>query len=223
MGEIMEVGNIGELAAGFGSGALNFAIIIFSICFIGGVLFFATRLYLKWKQYNEFNCVVWEVDKFGQKMESGDKAGIFIDPKTKNKRFFMKKANVGLNPDNVPYMPTTSKGFFSSNKTVYLLKEGLKNFKYIIPNISNPEITLSVGEEDINWAINDYERQKRLFDTNKLLQFMPYIAIAFVSIIILIIFIYFFKDFAVLKDVAIALKEAAQAMAQASSGTTVIT
>ena len=43
------------------------------------------------------------------------------------------------------------------------------------------------------------------------------------TLIILITFIYFFKDFDVLRDVAVALKEAAQAISQANSGTTVIT
>lgn len=212
--EIMDLMNID--LAGVGSSVANVAIILFSIVFIGGICVVATLMYLKWKKYNEYKCTIWEVDKYGQKNESHDSAGIFIDPKTKYKRFFMKKAGVGLNPDKVPYVPS------GASKVVYLLKEGLKNFKFIHPNITNPNITLSVGEEDVNWAINDYERQKRLFDSNKLLQFMPYIAIAFVSIIILIIFIYFFKDFAVLKEVAVALKEGAQAMAQASSGTTVI-
>jgi len=201
---------------GMGSGALNFAIIIFVMMVIGAVLILATKIYLKWKQYNEYSITIWKVDKYGQRTESYDSAGVFIDPKTKIKRLFLRRNNVGLNPDNIPF---TSAG---SKKVVHLLQTGLKNFHYINLHIENPKVTLSVGEEDVNWAINDYERQKSLFDTNKFLQYMPYIAIAFVSIIILITFIYFFKDFDVLKDTAIALREAAQAISQANSGTTVI-
>ena len=40
--------------------------------------------------------------------------------------------------------------------------------------------------------------------------------------IILIIFIYFFKEFGVMKDVAVAFADAAQSLAQARSGTLVM-
>ena len=43
------------------------------------------------------------------------------------------------------------------------------------------------------------------------MQYLPFMMLAFVSIIILVMFIYFFKEFDTLKDVAIALKEAALA------------
>ena len=202
--------------AGAGSSALSIGIMIIiglmTVSIVGGGLY----LYFKWKRYKEFNCVVWERDGFGQLTQTSDKAGIFVDSKTKNKRFFLKKFNVGLSPDNVPYLPSSN----GQPKTVYLLRTGLKNFQFITPRVTAEGITLSVGEEDVNWAINSYERAKKMFNSDKLLQYMPYIAIAFVSIIILVIFIYFFKDFAVLKDMAIAMKEAAQAMHPvAASGT----
>jgi len=186
------------------STALNIGIMLLGGLLFCGIVGGALWLYLKKKRYSEYKCVVWERDGFGQLNETYDKAGIFVDNKTKNKRFFLKKANVGLNADNVPYIP-------SKRKIVYLLRTGLKNFQFIKPNISNPSINLDVGEEDVNWAINAYDRQKKLFNQNILMQYLPFIALAFTSIIILIIFIYFFKDFSVLKDVALALKEASQA------------
>jgi len=190
--------------AGVADTALNIGIMLLGgllACgLIGGGLWF----FLKQKRYKQYKCVIWERDGFGQLTETYDKAGIFVDKKTNNKRFFMKKANVGLNPDNIPYIPGKS-------KIVYMLRTGLKNFHFIKPNVSNPTINLSIGEEDVNWAINAYDRQKRLFNQNMLMQYLPFIALAFTSIIILIIFIYFFKDFAVLKDVAIALRDASLA------------
>ena len=191
--------------ASIGGTVLDIAIMIFSGLIGCGIIGGGLWLYLKQKRYREYKCVIWERDGFGQLNETYDDAGIFVDKKTNNKRFYLKKANVGLNPDNVPYIP-------SKRKIVYLLRTGLKNFQFIKPNVSNPGITLSIGEEDVNWAINAYERQKKLFNQNVLLQYLPFIALAFTSIIILIIFIYFFKDFDVLKDVALSLKEAAQAM-----------
>jgi len=202
--------------AAIGGQALNILIVVISILIVGAFVIVLTLLYLKWRRYQEYKCVVWEEDGFGQLNENIDSAGIFVDAKTKNKRFFMRRANVGLNPDNVPYIPTRG-----GKKVVYLLRTGLKNFTFIKPRIKQT-LTLQVGEEDVNWAINAYERQKRLFNQNVLLQYMPFIALGFVSIIILIMFIYFFKDFAVLKEVAVSLKEAAVAMAQAKAGTVVI-
>ena len=201
---------------GVASGALNVGILIGVILIVGGGLIGLTLLILKWKKYSEYKCVIFEKDGFGQLKYKVDKAGIFVDSKTKNKRLFLKKHNVGLDPDNVPYL-SGAKG----SKTIYLYQTGLKNFHYIRMNVSD-HFDITVGEEDVNWAINAYDRQKKLFNQSLLMQLMPFIALAFTSIIILIIFIYFFKDFAVLKDVAIALKEAAQANAQASSGTAII-
>jgi len=185
--------------------ALNIGIMVLSILIGGGFLGGSLWFYLKQRRYKEYKCIIWERDGFGQLNETYDRAGIFVDKKTNNKRFFLKKANVGLNPDNIPYIP-------GKTKIVYLLRLGLKNFRFLHHNPKGDGMELIVGEEDVNWAINAYERQKKLFNTNMLLQYLPFIALAFTSIIILIIFIYFFKDFAVLKDVAIALKEAAQAM-----------
>lgn len=190
---------------GVASGTLNVVIMILSIVLLTGVILGAFWLWDKKQKYSQYNCVILERDGFGQLRQTYDKAGVFVDKKTNNKRFFMKKNNVGLTPDNIPYIPT------AKGKTVYLIKHGLKNFAYINFNITkdNTGITLETGEEDVNWAINAYERQKKLFQQSMLMQLMPFIIIAFVTIIIMVIFIYFFKDFATLKDMAQALQQAA--------------
>lgn len=205
-----------EIFNNFGDIILNIFIMIFSFLFFGGVAFGVFKLFMRFKQYTEFLCIIWKNDAFGQLIEVTDGAGIFTDGKTKNKRFFLKKANVGLNPDNVPYVQRGNK------RIVYLRQDGLKNFSFVRPVIHNQNVSLEVGEEDVNWAINAYERQKNIFAQNLLMQYLPFIILAFVSIVILIIFIYFFKNFGVLADAAVALKEAAQALAQAKSGTMVI-
>ncbi len=196
--------------------ALDSVILILTIVLSGGFvigIFFYTRWLYRYKQ---FKCVVWERDGFGQLKETKDKAGIFVDPKTKNKRLFLKKAKVGLNPDTIPYLQS------GKNKTIYFLRTGLKNFHYINVDIKEPAVTLTVGEEDVNWAINSYDRQKKLFQQSLFMQLMPFVIIAFVSIIILIIFIYFFKNFDVLKEMAIAMKESAEIMAGVRTGTVVL-
>lgn len=196
---------------------LNIVVMLLSVLVVGGLVIVITFVWLRWKRYTQFSCVIFEKDGFNNVNESYDKAGIFVDRKTQNKRFFMKKANVGLDPDKVPYITA------GKRKTVYLIRTGLKNFRYLnFRNVANDELEFIVGEEDVNWAINAYERQKRLFNQNAFLQYLPFIALAFVSIIILVIFIYFFKDFAVLKEAGLYMKEAAIALQHAKSGTTVI-
>lgn len=198
-----------------GGGALSFFILIFAGLLTAGLVGLIMYGVMKWRRYNQYDCVIWERDGFGQLREKKDKAGIFVDVKTKNKRLFLKENKVGLSPDNIPYIP---KG---NRKVIYLLQSGLKNFTFIKPTFNSP-LTFSVGEEDVNWAVNAYERQKVRFMSNMLLQYLPYISLAFVSIIILFMVIYVVKEFSVLKDVANALNEASRALAQANSGTTVI-
>lgn len=188
----------------YAGGLLTTLIIVLAIIVGAGLIAGGFWLYFNWKKYREFKCIVWDRDTSGNLVEGYDTAGIFVDRKTMNKRLFLKKNNVGLNPDNIPYIVSGRK------KIIYLLKTGLKNFHYIKPIVHNPNITLTVGEEDVNWAANAYERQKRLFQQNWLDKYLPFMMLAFVSIIILVMFIYFFKDFTVLKDVAVALKEASQ-------------
>ena len=194
--------------------ALNIGIIIFIVFVVGGLVVAATFSLMKLRRYKQFKCIIFEKDGFGQITESYDEAGIFVDKKTNNKRLYLKRNNVGLSPDNIPFI---DKG---KTKIVYLFKTGLKNFRYIQINIENPGVLFTVGEEDVNWAINAYERQKKLFQNSLFMQLLPFILVAFVTIIILIIFIYFFKDFAVLKDMANSLKETA--MILKGSGTTIV-
>ena len=202
--------------AGISSSVLNIVIMILSIAVVGGLVGGITYLILKYKRYKQFTCIIFERDGFGQLQRRVDDAGIFVDGKTKNKRFFLKKMKVGLNADSVPYIQSGNK------KIVYLLRTGLKNFRYIRMNINEPEVLLTVGEEDVNWALNTYERSKKMWGSSIWMQLMPYIAIAFVTIIILVIFIYFFKEFASLKEFAIVMKETAKILVQGQTGTVVM-
>jgi hypothetical protein len=202
--------------SGVSSSILNVVVIILAVLVIGGIAVGVVFAYLKNKKYSAFKCIIWEKDAFGQVVQSVDEAGIFVDGATNNKRLFLKRANVGLSPDNIPYITT-----LAGKKIVFLARVGLKNYNYIKPNFEDGKISFTVGEEDVNWAINAYERQKKAFGSNMLLQYMPYILMAFVSIVILVIFIYFFKSFSVLKDVALAFQEASKNLILAKGGSVV--
>ena len=205
---------------GVSSTALNIGVIVIVIVIVGTVLIGITLLILHWRKFQQFKCVIYEKDGFGQLREKIDSAGIFVDKKTLNKRFFMRKNKVGLDPDNIPYI-STQKG----KQIVYLLQTGLKNFRFLRFSIdtSTDDFKIGVGEEDVNWAINAYERQKKLFSQSLLMQLLPFMLVAFVTIIILVIFIYFFKNFDTLKDVAASLAEMAGHAENLKLGTTVIT
>ena len=201
----------------FAQGGLGIAILMITVLIVGGVIAIGLWLYFKWKNYQQFEIEIWQQDGLGQFNVKYDKGGIFVDSKTKNKRLFLKKHNVGLNPDNVPFMPS-----IKGKRKVLVLQTGLKNFRYIKPKISQGIMSFEVGEEDVNWAINSYERQKKLFGQTWLAQYMPFIMIAFVSIIILIMFINLFKVAPSISDAADALREAAIALRDAKAGTVIL-
>lgn len=199
------------------SGALNVGVIIIVILLVGGVAIGITYLLLQRRKFSQFNCEIWQKDGFGQFVVKKDQAGIFVDGKTKNKRLFLKKNNVGLTPDNIPFL-TQSDG----KRKIILLQTGLKNFRFIKPMINDNLIHFTVGEEDVNWAVNAYERQKKLFAQSWLAQYLPFIMLAFVSVIILIMFMQIFKQMPMMLDITKELKNVATVMAQARSGVTVI-
>lgn len=201
-----------ESLQSFGAGAVGFTVIALSVAIIFTLTGISVWMFLKWKKYQEFKCVIWERDGLGNIRQYNDNAGIFVDKKTNNKRFFLQTSNVGLEPDNVPYVLVGDK------KVVYMIRRGLKNFQYIKPIIADIGFKFKVTEEDVNWAVNAYERQKKIFQDNKFMQYLPFILLAFVSIIILVIFIYFFKEFSVLRDVGVALRQTAEALVQYKSG-----
>lgn len=194
---------------------LNVAVVILAIIFAGAIAIGLVYLWTRWKKYKEYKCIIWEKDGFGQVYEKYDQAGVFVDNKTNYKRMFLKKANVSLSADNIPFIQS---GKF---KVVYLHQYGLKNFRFIKPRIED-KVSFQVGEEDVNWAVVSYERGKKAFSMDRLLQFMPYIALGFVSLVILILFIYLIKQFDTLKEAMLIGKELTHNLAQAKAGTIIV-
>lgn len=208
---------IGDLAYSVGSGLLKGVVWLILLGFLSVVGYFGSKLFMKEMRY-KYLVRIFEKDSLGNITERKDRAGIFPDRKTQQKLFFLKKAKVGLDPNKLKYILN------NKFRTVYILQLSLKNFRFLTPSI-NPEtgsLKLLVGDADLSWAINSYERNKKMFASTTLMQMMPFLALAFVSIIILILFIYFFKEFGTLSEIAVAMKEAAQELAKAKAGTVVI-
>jgi hypothetical protein len=169
------------------------------------------------KRYTH-TCVILESIGGKNLVVDTDEGGISIDPKTNNKRFFLKKGNVGLDPDSIPWFPRKD-----GKPIVFLLKFGLKNYKYVnMKFFDSDSYKIEVGEEDVNWALNSYARAKALFNTTLLQQILPYIGIMLMGIFIVIMLVIVFNKISVLNDVAVALQHVADTLIQLKSGTTVL-
>lgn len=208
---------LGINVSSLGSNALSIVLIFILICIFGGIIWAIFWWRGNEKKWSAFRVRIWQRDGTGFMQEKTDQAAIFVDKKTNNKRFFLRKNKVGLSPDDVPFIPTSIGG-----RVVYLFQNGLKNFYFIRPDVDEGGVSLSVGEEDVNWAINSYEKDKKLFSADKLMQYLPFILLGIVSIVILVLFVYLFKKFDVIKDASLALSDAAKSLAAAKSGTMVI-
>lgn len=196
---------------------LRVALIIIAVILFLVIAVIGFIRYKNWKRY-DIICFIIERASGGIPIISQDTGGVYVDGKTNNKRFYLRKNDVGLDPDNIPFV-LNSKG----QKVVYLLRFGLKNFKYI--NISLPSdntYVMQVGEEDVNWAVNAYEKYKKVFGQSLLDKLLPYIGIAIFGMIALGIVFVLVQKFEVLQQLAVTLKDIAIINAQASSGTTVI-
>lgn len=176
--------------SGVGNGIMNFAMLMAGILIliaIAVVLFIYMR---NRKKYSEYHVVVKQLDSNGNVIETWDKGGVFVDKLTQHKRLFLKKGKVGLNCNNVPYtIAITPKG--KVMKMVYLVKTGEKNYKFIHENIDKDIIKYTVGEEDVNWSVTEYEKVKNTVGKNSFLEkYAPYIMFVVSILLFFIIVIY---------------------------------
>jgi hypothetical protein len=203
-------GNLSGLGSGIVSGGVIIVVILLVVAVIVGLWF----LFRNVRRFSGFKVVIWEVMESGGIRESYDKAGIFLSSKTGNKLFFLKGVGVGLNPDKLSYIQD-AKG----KKLVYLLRYGFKNFVFINPVVDDVgKVGFKVGEEDVNWAVNSYEANKKRFSQSLLFQLLPFMVLALVCIIILILMISLFKNFSVLGTLADRLGEIAGKVCVGGSG-----
>ena len=198
-----------ESLTGISSGAVNIGTILIVVLLFAGLFFGVYWWASSLARYNQFKVIVWERVQNGGIVQLEDKAGIFTNRKTGNKLFYLKRLNVGLKPDNIKFV-FDGKG----KRVVYLLRYGFKNFSFIEPSADTlGGIRFIVGEEDVNWAINSYESNKKRFSQSLLFQILPFMVLALVCIIILILMINLFNNFDVFKDVAESIKIASENLA----------
>lgn len=197
--------------AGVADGLFTIALIFGSILFAGGFSALAFFLTKEWDKYRQFKCIIWHRDGFGQLCAKRDTAGIFLHKKTNTKRLFIKKARVGLPPDNLCYIRT------GKDKVIYLWQCGLKNFRFIKPNIQDNNISFTVGEEDVNWGINSYEASKKAFYNSKWAEYAPMIMFVIAVIAITVMIIFVLKKFDAIAQAAAVFKDATKNLAVAKA------
>lgn len=213
----MDLSMFSNMFSGLADTGSNLVIVIVAIVILFGFIGAIWFLVKEQTKYKQYSIIVWEKDGFGQLTHAYDGGGIFVDKNTGNKRLFLKNNRVGLEPDNIPFIMMPN-----GQKVVIVLKSGLKNFSYVKPTITNNLIKFTVGEEDVNWAINSYDSIKKKFANNLLKEYLPFIMIAIAFAVLLILFNMMFKKMDVLVDVAQALERTANTLAAMNSGTTVI-
>jgi hypothetical protein len=180
-------------------------ILIAIVAFTGVIAYIVVRIMNK--RYSEYKVVIWEKDSTGNVHEYYDQAGVFLNKKTQFKLLFLRKLKKGLNPNNVPYITAKDKKG-KLQKTIYLLRTGVSNYRFVYPKIQDEVIKFTVGEEDVNWAQQDYEEIVKTFDRKGFLdKYGAMLMFAFVVIIIMIILLVLFSKFGVLKEVSLAQLE----------------
>lgn len=177
-------------------------------------------LYLRWRQQSEgYKVIIYSQDGFKQITQRNDIGTIYVDRITKNKRLFLKKSRVGLEADKFPFTMGTK-----GEKTIYLLQTGLKNYRFITIAIDVPKAELKVGEEDVNWALNEFDRAIKMFEAKSFWkEYGPYLMFIISVMAVLIVMIVLIKKFDVIQAASENLKQAAQYIAQAKAGTMVMT
>lgn len=209
--------------AGVVEGITSFLMTAFITLFIGGIIgVLAWMFYKSYWLYRQYKVTIFERDGTGGLHRTMDIAGIFVDKKTNNKRLFLKKMKVGLNADKIPYVHD------GRNKMIYLLRTGLKNFRYLnlsafVTDLGSESLKISVGEEDVNWALNELEKSKKAFAAkNKMAELLPYAAIFFTGMIVLVVSIYIIQQW---PEIASQLTEFSKNLAtvsQNSGGTRIL-
>jgi flagellar basal body-associated protein FliL len=142
-----------------------------------------------------------------------DRGAIVKDGKTNRNLFRLLKSGVGLDPDGM------TKRLLPRGIMTFVGKYGFKNFAFINPSVSNPGMDMICSHADVTHAINQYDRSKKMYGNNLLMQILPYAGLAFLVLGFILMMYFVTKKFDVLADVASSLKEAAYAMREVNAGT----
>lgn len=149
------------------------------------------------------------------------KAGTYADRKTKNKLFYLKGNKAGLDPDEAPYINVMKPGFMSPTKAVLSVKTGENSYRFIHPQFDGESFKPTVGEEDVNWALNVFEAQHKIFGTTWLDKVLPYIPLIIVGFVMVIIVFTLMKNADTVVEILTLMKDIQVNQAKMQLGTVI--
>ena len=191
-----------------------------------GAITFAVTYWIFNRRRYDFKVIIREIGLDGKPRIVGyDKGGVFLNKKTDYRLFLLRKARVGLAPDDIPYEEDIKGG-----RVVSVLRLGLKQFRYLQrPTLAtNSPITMNYGvaDTDVAWATNTIELAKQYEKKTILSQLLPFIGMAFVFLTVVVALYYLFVKAGfnadLIKYLADSANRLAQSLASANSGTTVV-
>lgn len=205
------VGNIAGMLDPIMSLASN-ALFIIVVCIAGIILLgIVAGGYYFWlrnkKRFEEFDVEIYGQDDLKNPVVIKDNGGIFVNRKTGNKRLFLKNAKISLPADAIPYILSGDK---TGKKYVKIKRIGLSNYVFMHIRFDEEGMPFfTVGEEDVNWALDVYKESKKRFEIISTLEKWIAPAMFVVSIlIVMIIVLYFFNKFEFLNKTAESLSSA---------------
>jgi len=185
------LGGLGGMADVVVNMGLLFVGMLFVVGITGAIIYF---YWFNYKRYQQYSCIIFEKDAFGNIHSSTDDGAIFV--KGTNKRLWLRKNNISMPGDDLPYFMQGNK------KALFILKKGTKNYVFIQPKIDDDDLEFMVGEEDVNWATIAFDHSTRNFGENWIMQMMPYAMVAFAMLVTMVIAIMIIKKFDVLLEVS---------------------
>lgn len=197
---------------GFVSGLLNFMVVALFVLIVGTVVIVAF-ITLRNRRLWVYDVVYLNMDGITGGKDLG---AVYVDKQTNMKMFFLKNLKAGLNPNNIPWK------LVGNRKVVYLIRTGQKTFRYINWKFNADTLITEVGEEDVNTAIQDFEKQKFYLGKQSMAHMLAFGAFIVISLVIMVMIIFVLNKFDTLLDLGEALKETAQILREMKSGTTVI-
>jgi hypothetical protein len=187
---------------------LNWTLYGLIIILAVGIIGYITYYIIKKRRYGQYRIEILDRDENGNVYKDYDKAGVFLDKKTGLRLLFLDKAKIGLNPNNIPYVSSREKtGFIIKKetiiKTVYLRRIGVNNYVFIHVKVNPDNTIISVGEEDLNNAVQEMSKIRRKYDKKSWWDENKPIVVWIITImIIMIIMLVLFNKFTILEEVS---------------------
>lgn len=134
---------------------LNILIIVGVVGILAMLAYFGWIWFRKWRAYHQYKVLIFSKNILGHFEYDWDSAGIFLDKALNAKRFYLKRGKSSLSADNVPIIRAGRK------RLVFLRKISSKNYRFIYPTIKDDKVQFLLSEDDVNWALEEYETAKK--------------------------------------------------------------